>query len=129
VRCCSRAARTAQVLAAIGEAGGVVLLSNETFAELASRLVRPKFDRYVDRRLRQRFLADLASVAEWVTIAGVVHVCRDPDADKFLETAINGEASCIVTGDAELLALDPFNGLRILTPRAFLELTGPAGDG
>jgi uncharacterized protein len=44
-----------------------------------------------------------------------------PGRDKFLETAINGEASCIVTGDADLLALDPFDGLRILTPRAFLE--------
>ncbi len=60
-------------------------------------------------------------MAEWVTVAGRIRVCRDPDDDKFLETAINGEASCIVTGDADLLALDPFDGLRILTPRAFLE--------
>ncbi len=113
--------RTAQVLDAIRAAGGVILLSNETFAELASRLRRPKFDRYVDQTLRQRFLSDLTSVAEWVTVTGRIRVCRDPDDDKFLETAINGEASCIVTGDADLLALDPFDGLRILTPRAFLE--------
>ncbi len=45
-----------------------------------------------------------------------------PDDDKFLETAIRGEASCIITGDADLLALDPFNGPRILTPRTFLNL-------
>jgi predicted nucleic acid-binding protein len=44
-----------------------------------------------------------------------------PDDDKFLETAIAGEADCIVTGDGDLLALDPFRGLRILTARAFLE--------
>jgi uncharacterized protein len=114
--------RTADVLTAIRAAGSGLVFSNETFAELASRLARPKFDRYVDLTLRQRFLSDLASVAEWVSIAGTVHACRDPDDDKFLETAINGEADCIVTGDADLLALDPFDGLRILTPRSFLEL-------
>jgi putative PIN family toxin of toxin-antitoxin system len=82
--------------------------------------MRSKFDRYVNRAVRQRFLADLASVAEWVTIMGGVDASRDPADDKFLETAMNGEADCIVTGDADLLTLDPFRGVRILTPRGFL---------
>ena len=90
--------RTAEILGAIRAAGGVLLFSDETFAELASRLLRPKFDRYVVLATRQRFLADLPGVAEWVTITGIVHVCRDPDDDKFLETAINGDADCLVTG-------------------------------
>jgi putative PIN family toxin of toxin-antitoxin system len=102
--------------------------SDETFAELASRLSRPKFDRYVDQPTRQRFLADLAVVAGWVAITGAVRACRDPDDDKFLETAINGEAFCIVTGDGDLVALDPFEGVRIVTPRDFVEaLRSPAG--
>ena len=121
--------RTAEVLSAIRAAGGVLLFSDETFAELASRLLRPKFDRYVAPATRQRFLGDLAGVAEWVTITGVVHVCRDPDDDKFLETAINGEADCLVTGDADLRTLDPFHGVRILTPRTFLELMRSADNG
>ena len=37
--------RTAEVLEIIQAAGGVILFSDETFAELASRLMRPKFDR------------------------------------------------------------------------------------
>lgn len=118
--------RTTEVLHAV-RTPGVLVFSDETFAELAARLMRPKFDRYVDQALRQRFLSDLAAVAEWITIAGVVHGCRDPDDDKFLETAINGEASCIITGDADLLALDPFDRVRILTPRNFLELLRSAG--
>jgi uncharacterized protein len=89
--------------------------------------MRPKFDRYVDRALRQQFLSDLTSVAEWVTITGVVDACCDPDDDKFLETAINGDAACIVTGDTDLLTLDPFDGVRILTPRAFVEAALSAG--
>ena len=120
--------RTAALLEAMRAAGVALLLSDETFAELASRLMRPKFDRYVDQATRQRFLTDIAGVADWVVITGAVRACRDPDDDKFLETAINGEADCIVTGDADLLALDPFADVRTLTPRDFLEtLRSPPG--
>jgi uncharacterized protein len=113
--------QTAQTLEAIRAVNGVLLFSDENFAELATRLMRAKFDHYVEPALRQRFLADIAGVGEWVAISGVLKACRDPDDDKFLETAIAGEADCLVTGDGDLLALDPFRGMRILTPRAFLE--------
>lgn len=56
-----------------------------------------------------------------VAIAESVHECRDPKDDKFLDVAINGQASCIVSGDNDLLVLDPFRGIEILTPRDFLE--------
>jgi putative PIN family toxin of toxin-antitoxin system len=121
--------RTGEVLEAIRAAGGALLFSDETFEELASRLMRPKFDRYVAEAIRRRFLADLAGVAGWVAVTGAVRACRDPDDDKFLETAINGEADCIVSGDADMLVLDPFEGVRILTPRQFLETVRSAGGG
>ena len=121
--------RTAAVLEAIRAAGGALLFSDETFAELTSRLMRPKFDRYADQTTRQRFLADLAGVADWVALTGGVRACRDPDDDKFLETAIKGEADCIVSGDGDLLALDPFEGVRILTPRDFLQVACIPGRG
>jgi putative PIN family toxin of toxin-antitoxin system len=117
---------TGAALEHIRAAGGVLIFSDETFAELASRLTRPKFDRYVDQAIRRQFLSDLAAVAEWVAITGAVQACRDPDDDKVLETAINGEADCIVTGDADLLALDPFEGVTIITPRDFLGAVGHA---
>jgi predicted nucleic acid-binding protein len=60
-------------------AAGVLLFTDETFAEMASRLSRPKFDGHIVPATRQRFLADLAGVAEWVTITAVVRVCRDSD--------------------------------------------------
>jgi putative PIN family toxin of toxin-antitoxin system len=48
-------------------------------------------------------------------------VCRDPDDDWVLATAIAGEAEAIVTGDADLLDLNEYQGIRILSPRAFAE--------
>jgi putative PIN family toxin of toxin-antitoxin system len=103
---------------------GMLLFSDETFEEIATRLMRPKFDRYVSESTRQAFLADLAAVAEWTAITGAVHACRDPDDDKLPETAIAGGAGCLVTGDSDLLELHPFRGLSIVTPAEFVKSIG-----
>jgi predicted nucleic acid-binding protein len=55
-----------------------------------------------------------------VPIIHTVRACRDPRDDKFLELAVNGEALLIVTGDDDLLILDPFRGIPIVTPVAYL---------
>lgn len=55
-------------------------------------------------------------------------VCRDPDDDWVLATAVAGECECVITGDRDLLDLDEFAGIRILRPRAFLDLE-PAPEG
>lgn len=49
-------------------------------------------------------------------------VCRDPDDDWILATALAGGADVIVTGDKDLLVLKRFRGIPIVTPRGFLEL-------
>jgi uncharacterized protein len=48
-------------------------------------------------------------------------VCRDPDDDWVLATALAGQAQAIVTGDADLLDLGAFQGVAILSPRQFME--------
>ena len=45
--------------------------------------------------------------------------CRDPDDDWVLATARSGDCECIVTGDKDLLVLDPYGRIRILAPSAF----------
>ena len=99
---------------------GQLLLSAATFAELSEVLGRPKFDRYVDRELRQRFLAMLLREAALIDPLEEIRVCRDPKDDKLLELAIAGAASCIVSGDRDLLVLTPFRGILILAPAEFL---------
>jgi hypothetical protein len=54
-----------------------------------------------------------------------IRACRDPTDDKFLEVAVHGEARAIITGDAELLDLDPFHGIRIVRPADFLRMPTP----
>ena len=47
-------------------------------------------------------------------------VCRDPDDDWVLATAPAGEADAIVSGDADLLTLDSYSGVEMLSPRQFV---------
>jgi uncharacterized protein len=55
-----------------------------------------------------------------ITVRFETPICRDPKDEKFLELAAN--ADCIVSGDKDLLVLNPFRGTLILTPREFLDL-------
>ena len=48
-------------------------------------------------------------------------VCRDPDDDLVLATAVAAKAHCILTGDNDLLVLRSFAGIAILSPRAFVD--------
>jgi putative PIN family toxin of toxin-antitoxin system len=51
-------------------------------------------------------------------------VSSDPDDDKFLECALELEADRVVSGDSDLLELDSYMGIPILTPRELLEEVG-----
>jgi putative PIN family toxin of toxin-antitoxin system len=107
---------------------GRVLVSLTTLAELYEVLSRKKFRRYVDEGEIRVFLAALTREAEWVDVDVRITACRDPKDDKFLEVAVSGRGSHIVTGDTDLLELHPFQGIEILPPHRFLELSPPAGS-
>ena len=53
-----------------------------------------------------------------ITVA--IQACRDSKDDHILALAVSGGATCIISGDGDLLALDPFQGIPIRTPDAFL---------
>lgn len=103
---------------------GVVLFSDVTMSELTEVLSRSKFDRYVSRREREFVLAQIGSAAEFVPIIRLVRECRDSKDDKFLEVALNGRADVIITGDADLLGLNPWRGIAILSPTGCLNASG-----
>jgi len=98
-----------------------IITSDATLMELADVLSRSKFDRYVTISERQDFLRLFNRIAERIEVVRIIRACRDPRDDKFLELAIEGAADVIVTGDADLLALHPFQGVSIMTPSRFLE--------
>lgn len=105
-------------------ADGKLVFSTATFAELESRLWKPKFDRYLSLEQRRRLLHDLNASALWVDIPAPLaerHFSRDRDDDAFIHAALAAPAYRLVSGDDDLLCLSPLEGLRILTPRAALD--------
>jgi uncharacterized protein len=100
--------------------GGQLLVSAATLEELAEVVGRAKFDPYLSIAERQEFIRLLGRVVEMVPIVRVVRACRDARDDKFLEVAVNGRADLMITGDRDLLALDPFMGIAIVSPAAYL---------
>ena len=103
---------------------GVLLLSGPTWGELVDVLYRPGLQRYLAEAEREGIRRRVEARAERVAITERVVACRDAKDDKFLEVAVSGGAAFIVSGDEDLLVLDPFRGVRILTPAAFLVAVG-----
>lgn len=105
--------------AALGR--GEVLVSADVVKELNDVLGREKFERYVSEEERTRFLRSLLREATLIEPEEKIRASRDPKDDKYLELAVSGGAECIVSGDRDLLALNPFRGIQILTPDVFLD--------
>lgn len=101
--------------------GGRILISQAVVEELNEVLSRKKFERYVPQEKRTRFLVALFRKAIFVEILEKIQECRDPKDDKFLELAVNGDATAIISGDKDLLALNFFRGISIMTPSQFLQ--------
>jgi len=53
-------------------------------------------------------------------VTEVLLECRDPKDNKFLELAVSGGATHLISGDNDLLVLHPFRGIQIMTPQMFL---------
>jgi putative PIN family toxin of toxin-antitoxin system len=55
-----------------------------------------------------------------------IHICRDPDDDKFINCASEACCDFIVIGDKDLLVLNQYKNIKIVTIREFLEINYPA---
>lgn len=101
-------------------------LSAEIIEETAGLLVRPKItDRYRRKPYAaQAFCSGLAAGAVLVhDLPALEAVPLDPKDDMVIATAVAAEAEYLVTGDRRhLLVLGQYEGIRIVSPRAFLEV-------
>ena len=114
----------ARVVAHVIETG-LLLASDETLSELRSRIVRPKFDAYQSTQNRERFIELVEARSLMIETASVITDSVDPDDNRFLVLAVDGQADAIVSGDRKhLLPLHPYRGIPILTPRDFAESLG-----
>ena len=104
---------------------GVPVFSEATFDELSTRIWKPKFDRYLSIEAHQGILHDIRALGHWVEIPQAIaaqRYSRDADDDKFIHTALAGDAMWLVTGDQDLLSIKADLGVRIVDPAQALRL-------
>jgi len=106
---------------AMARTRGAIALSDAVLAEVAEVLARPKFARVLTVDRRREILELLSAAALWVEPEQKVQDCRDGKDNRYLELALAAGAAAIVSGDEDLLVLDPWRGIRVLRPARFLD--------
>lgn len=106
-----------------------IVLSAEIVDEVLQALAYPKVRKATRTNVEaELWLEDILVLSQLIAgeykISGVSH---DPDDDKYIAAAIEGRAVLVVSGDLDLLTVGEHQGVRIVTPRAFLDLLGAAG--
>jgi putative PIN family toxin of toxin-antitoxin system len=102
-----------------GELNGIILYSSDTLAELFSVLSRSKFAKYIDENDIEGLSIRIKATWVFVPILQKVRLCRDAKDDKFIELALNGDASYLISGDDDLLVLEKIQDVSIINPRTF----------
>jgi uncharacterized protein len=101
---------------------GILIYSDETVAELERKLAMEKFDKYIAAAQRRLFLRNYLQIGLNIPITKIVQICRDPNDDMFLSLALSAHADCIITEDKDMLVLNPFENIPILSTPDFLKI-------
>lgn len=70
---------------------------------------------------REEFVRLVYQIAEVVPTMTAVHDCSDESDNRILEVAVNGRADVIGSGDRDLLEMNPFRGIPIVTPADYVK--------
>lgn len=105
---------------------GEVCVSESTLVELEQVLLRPKFDQYQTADARNAFANIVRRRASLFMVPdaderNVNPPCRDSKDNKFLALALHCSADVLVSSDDDLLVLNPWQDIPILTPAQFLK--------
>ena len=99
-----------------------VVTDARQIVEIEDVLSRPKIKKLVGPQRLGTIRRFLHRKTKLITPKRRIKVCRDPDDDYLLEIAIEGKATFLISGDDDLLELDPFRSVRIVSYRDFKSL-------
>ena len=71
--------------------------------------------------INRAILSPLIKAMEIIESVTHVEICRDPDDNKFLECAKDSHALYIISGDKDLLIIENFENVQIITAKDFCE--------
>ena len=97
-----------------------LLFSLELLDEFVAVAQRPKFRKYFSLLDLQQLLRQIEIKAEFIAVTSTLDLCRDSKDNFLLSLALDGKATHLLTGDKDLLVLNPLNKTRILTIAEYL---------
>ena len=98
----------------------LLVMSTEQLAEIKEFLHRPKFSKYISVGEVEELIALLSMKVIVPAIYEKITDCRDPKDNMILEEAVYGNAQYIITGDDDLLVLNPYKWIKIINLRDFI---------
>lgn len=104
----------------LAKISGKIILSTATLEEFIEVLYRPKFNNFLSEIRKKQILNIIKTELEIVVATESINDCRDPRDNKFLEIAVSSNASCLITGDNDLLILHPYRNIPIVRPTDFI---------
>jgi putative PIN family toxin of toxin-antitoxin system len=101
-----------------------IVMSKAIVEEVLRALAYPKVRKYIRPGLDPAlWFEDIVVLSHLVAEEREVEsVSRDRDDDKYIAAAVEGRAGFVVAGDSDLLDLKEYDGIRIASPRVFLNL-------
>ena len=100
---------------------GSIAIAPNTLDELLDVIFRQKLDKYFpDNNERLALVNIIEANAVLFSPEISINECRDKKDNKFLELAITANARCIISGDNDLLVMNPFRNIPILNAVDFL---------
>ncbi|MEM6645455.1 MAG: putative toxin-antitoxin system toxin component, PIN family [Bacteroidota bacterium] len=100
---------------------GHIVASQDTFEEFESRIRRKRLEKYFPSPVdRETYINWVYALSQPFVQPVRVAACTDPDDDKFLEAALGGQASYVITGNLKDFPPTPFQGIYIVNPAEFV---------
>jgi putative PIN family toxin of toxin-antitoxin system len=96
-------------------------ITADILEEIQDVMSRPKFK--TDSKAIQEYIRTIKNAATIIdNSASIDIVSRDKDDDKILDCAKLAQADFIISGDKDLLVLNEYAGIFIVTPSYYLDL-------
>ena len=101
-----------------------IVMSQAIVDEVLRALKYPKVRKYIQLRLDPELWFEDIVVLSHLVVPDLEFegASKDPNDDKYIAAAIEGRAGFVVAGDSDLLDLKEYGGVRIVSPRVFLNL-------
>ena len=97
-----------------------ICFSYELLNELHESILKPKISKHFGDKAIEEMLFALTDFIEIVEVSSEVSICRDPNDNFILALCKDANADYLLTGDKDLLVLNPFGKTKILSITEFI---------